>query len=308
MKNEIKTMVNGKKMIINGVEIEEKYWKNQKIVTTWDIGKIHKREPKEINRLFRSNKDKFIENTDYFTIDRNTFSECNFNTQDFIPNNTKEIYLFTQIGYLALNKLLKDEYSWNIQREMILIYFAIKTGKATLQPKQLTKIEVLKMALETELENERLRNENKAQCEIIKGLNGELEPYQLEDIINRIIRANGGNYGAKYNEVYRVFKERYHIDLKTRMTNYNKTVRAKDRFKSVLKYALANNYGKDLLNVVTTLFPESVKIVRDGINQNTGLGKDEPVLLDWSESGKFRSRNDTGNEAIFGLSGPAINR
>jgi len=32
MKNEIKTMVNGKKMIINGVEIEEKYWKNQKIV------------------------------------------------------------------------------------------------------------------------------------------------------------------------------------------------------------------------------------------------------------------------------------
>ena len=136
------------------------------------------------------------------------------------------------------------------------------------------------MALETELENERLRNENKAQCEIIKGLNGELEPYQLEDIINRIIRATGGNYGAKYNEVYRVFKERYHIDLKTRMTNYNKTVRAKDRFKSVLKYALANNYGKDLLNVVTTLFPESVKIVRDGINQNTGLGKDEPLLLD----------------------------
>jgi len=48
----------------------------------------------------------------------------------------------------------------------------------------------------------------------------------------------------------------------------------------VLKYALANNYGKDLLNVVTTLFPESVKIVRDGINQNTGLGKDEPLLLD----------------------------
>lgn len=148
------------------------------------------------------------------------------------------------------------------------------------KPKQLTKIEALQMALETELENERLRNENKAQCEIIKGLNGELEPYQLEDIINRIIRATGGNYGAKYNEVYRVFKERYHIDLKTRMTNYNKTVRAKDRFKSVLKYALANNYGKDLLNVVTTLFPESVRIVMDGINQNTGLGKDEPLLLD----------------------------
>ena len=29
MKNEIKTMVNGEKMIINGVEIEEKYWKSE---------------------------------------------------------------------------------------------------------------------------------------------------------------------------------------------------------------------------------------------------------------------------------------
>ena len=189
---------------------------------------------------------------------------------------------------------------------LIKSYFVVVTGQ--IQPKQLTKIEALKMALETEFENERLRNENQAKDEIIKGLNGELKPYQLEDIINRIIRANGGNYGAKYNEVYRVFKERYHIDLKTRMTNYNKTVRAKDKFKSVLKYALANNYGKDLLNVVTTLFPESVRIVMDGINQNTGLGKDEPLLLDWSENGKLRCQNDTGNEAIFGLSGPAINR
>lgn len=279
MKNEIKTMVNGEKMIINGVEIEEKYWKNQKIVTTWDIGKIHKREPKEINRLFRSNKDKFIENTDYFTIDRNTFSECNFNTQDFIPNNTKEIYLFTQIGYLALNKLLKDEYSWNIQREMILIYFAIKTGKATLQPKQLTKIEVLKMALETELENERLRIENEAQREIIKGLNGDLQPYQIEDIINRVVRVGGGNYGSKFNEIYRVFKEHYHIDLKARMNNYNKTVRAKNRFKSVLSYAIANDYGKDLLKVVTRLYPENIRVIMDGINQNTGLGNNEVLLL-----------------------------
>ena len=284
MKNEIKTIVNGEKMIINGVKIEEKYWENQKIVTAWDIGKIHKREPKEINRFFRSNKDKFIENTDYFAIDKNTFSECNFNTQDFIPNNTKEIYLFTQIGYLALNKLLKDEYSWNIQREMILIYFSIKTGKATLQPKQLTKIEALKMALETELENERLRIENEAQREIIKGLNGDLQPYQIEDIINRVVRVGGGNYGSKFNEIYRVFKEHYHIDLKARMNNYNKTVRAKNRFKSVLSYAIANDYGKDLLKVVTRLYPESVRVIMDGINQNTGLGNNEVLLLSWSEN------------------------
>lgn len=154
---------------------------------------------------------------------------------------------------------------------------AVVTGQV--QPKQFTKIELLQMQIESELENERLKIENKAQKEIIKGLNGDLQPYQIEDIINRVIRVGGGNYGNKYNEVYRVFKERNHIDLKARMNNYNKTVRAKDRFKSVLKYALANGYGKELLKVVTRLYPESVRVIMDGINQNTGLGNNEVLLL-----------------------------
>lgn len=303
---ELAILAGNNKIMINGIEIETKEYKGQRVITAWDIAKLHEREPREITQNFKYIKDKMILGLDYFTISRNEISKSKIMIQDFIPNNVKKIQLFTERGYLKLTKTFTDELSWKIQDMLVESYFIVVTGK--IQPKQLTKIEVLKMALETELENERLRNENKAQCEIIKGLNGELEPYQLEDIINRIIRATGGNYGAKYNEVYRVFKERYHIDLKTRMTNYNKTVRAKDRFKSVLKYALANNYGKDLLNVVTTLFPESVRIVMDGINQNTGLGKDEPLLLDWSENGKLRCRNDTGNEAIFGLSGPAIHR
>ena len=275
---ELAILAGNNKIMINGNEIETKEYKGQRVITAWDIAKLHEREPREITQNFKYIKDKMILGLDYFTISRNEISKSKIMIQDFIPNNVKKIQLFTERGYLKLTKTFTDELSWKIQDMLVESYFIVVTGK--IQPKQLTKIEVLKMALETELENERLRSENQAKDEIIKGLNGELEPYQLEDIINRIIRANGGNYGAKYNEVYRVFKERYHIDLKTRMTNYNKTVRAKDRFKSVLKYALANNYGKDLLNVVTTLFPESVRIVMDGINQNTGLGKDKPLLLD----------------------------
>lgn len=275
---ELAILAGNNKIMINGIEIETKEYKGQRVITSYDVAKLHEREVNDVTKNFNNNRDKFILNEDYFLINKNDISERKISVQEFIPNNVKEIPIFTESGYLMLVKSFTDDLSWKIQRMLVKSYFIVTTGQ--IQPKQLTKIEALQMALETELENERLRNENKAQCEIIKGLNGELEPYQLEDIINRIIRATGGNYGAKYNEVYRVFKERYHIDLKTRMTNYNKTVRAKDRFKSVLKYALANNYGKDLLNVVTTLFPESVKIVRDGINQNTGLGKDEPLLLD----------------------------
>ena len=274
---ELAVLTGNNKILINGVEIETKEYKGQRVITSYDVAKLHEREVNDVTKNFNNNRDKFILNEDYFLINKNDISERKISVQEFIPNNVKEIPIFTESGYLMLVKSFTDDLSWKIQRMLVKSYFIVVTGQ--IQPKQLTKIEALKMALESELENERLRIENEAQKEIIKGLNGDLQPYQIEDIINRIIRVGGGNYGNRYNEIYRVFKEQYHIDLKDRMNNYNKTVRAKDRFKSVLKYALANDYGKDLLKVVTRLYPESVRVIMDGINQNTGLGNNEVLLL-----------------------------
>lgn len=274
---ELAVLTGNNKILINGVEIETKEYKGQRVITSYDVAKLHEREVNDVTKNFNNNRDKFILNEDYFLINKNDISERKISVQEFIPNNVKEIPIFTESGYLMLVKSFTDDLSWKIQRMLVKSYFIVTTGQ--IQPKQLTKIEALQMALETELENERLRIENEAQNEIIKGLNGDLQPYQIEDIINRIIRVGGGNYGMKFNEIYRVFKEQYHIDLKARMKNYNKTVRPKNRFKSVLSYAIANDYGKDLLKVVTRLYPESVRVIMDGINQNTGLGNNEVLLL-----------------------------
>ena len=274
---ELAVLTGNNKILINGIEIETKEYKGQRVITSYDVAKLHEREVNDVTKNFNNNRDKFILNEDYFLINKNDISERKISVQEFIPNNVKEIPIFTESGYLMLVKSFTDDLSWKIQRMLVKSYFIVVTGQ--IQPKQLTKIEALKMALETELENERLRIENEAQNEIIKGLNGDLQPYQIEDIINRVVRVGGGNYGNRYNEIYRVFKEQYHIDLKARMNNYNKTVRAKDRFKSVLKYTLAIDYGKDLLKVVTRLYPESVRVIMDGINRNTGLGNNEVLLL-----------------------------
>ena len=274
---ELAVLTGNNKILINGVEIETKEYKGQRVITSYDVAKLHEREVNDVTKNFNNNRDKFILNEDYFLINKNDISERKISVQEFIPNNVKEIPIFTESGYLMLVKSFTDDLSWKIQRMLVKSYFIVTTGQ--IQPKQLTKIEALQMALETELENERLRIENEAQNEIIKGLNGDLQPYQIEDIINRIIRVGGGNYGNRYNEIYRVFKEHYHIDLKARRNNYNKTVRPKNRFNSVLSYAIANDYGKDLLKVVTRLYPESVRVIMDGINQNTGLGNNEVLLL-----------------------------
>ncbi len=274
---ELAVLTGNNKILINGIEIETKEYKGQRVITSYDVAKLHEREVNDVTKNFNNNRDKFILNEDYFLINKNDISERKISVQEFIPNNVKEIPIFTESGYLMLVKSFTDDLSWKIQRMLVKSYFIVVTGQ--IQPKQLTKIEALKMALESELENERLRIENEAQKEIIKGLNGDLQPYQIEDIINRVVRVGGGNYGNRYNEIYRVFKEQYHIDLKARMNNYNKTVRPKNRFKSVLSYAIANDYGKDLLKVVTRLYPESVRVIMDGINQNTGLGNNEVLLL-----------------------------
>jgi len=274
---ELAVLTGNNKILINGVEIETKEYKGQRVITSYDVAKLHEREVNDVTKNFNNNRDRFILNEDYFLINKNDISERKISVQEFIPNNVKEIPIFTESGYLMLVKSFTDDLSWKIQRMLVKSYFIVTTGQ--IQPKQLTKIEALKMALETELENERLRIENEAQREIIKGLNGDLQPYQIEDIINRVVRVGGGNYGSKFNEIYRVFKEHYHIDLKARMKNYNKTVRPKNRFKSVLSYAIANDYGKDLLKVVTRLYPENVRVIMDGINQNTGLGNNEVLLL-----------------------------
>lgn len=274
---ELAVLTGNNKILINGIEIETKEYKGQRVITSYDVAKLHEREVNDVTKNFNNNRDKFILNEDYFLINKNDISERKISVQEFIPNNVKEIPIFTESGYLMLVKSFTDDLSWKIQRMLVKSYFIVTTGQ--IQPKQLTKIEALKMALETELENERLRIENEAQREIIKGLNGDLQPYQIEDIINRVVRVGGGNYGSKFNEIYRVFKEHYHIDLKARMNNYNKTVRPKNRFKSVLSYAIANDYGKDLLKVVTRVYPENVRVVMDGIKQNTGLGNNEVLLL-----------------------------
>lgn len=276
--NELVTLTGSNRIAINGIEIETKEYKGQRVITAWDISDIHKKDVAQINRQFKRNRKRFVENSDFFEITKDEFLKCQFGTLKKISNNQdNNIQLYTESGYLKIVRTFRDNFSWGIYDMLIKSYFIVKTGQ--IQPRQLTKIEVLRMALKTELENEKLRNENQAKDEIIKGINGELELYQLADIINRILRSGGGNYGLRYNEVYRVFREQKHINLKIRMNNCNKTVKAKNRFKSVLEYALANGYGKDLLKIVIRLYPESAKIVRDGIKKNTGLGNNEVLLL-----------------------------
>lgn len=126
--------LNNKNQIItiNNVELGIKEYKKERVVTAWDIAKVHNREVKRINEIFKNNIDKFILNEDYFFLTPNEFSGSFKTAQDFIPNNVKEIPLFTESGYLMLVKTFTDDLSWEIQRQLVKGYFKLKELKSSI--------------------------------------------------------------------------------------------------------------------------------------------------------------------------------
>ena len=123
---------------INNIQVEVKEYEGLRVVTAWDIAKVHGREVREINQNFKNNRDKFILNEDYFSLTPTEFSESKFLFQEFIPNNMKEIILFSESGYLMLVRTLTDDLSWAIQRQLVKTYFKVKEAQKTMTlPQQL---------------------------------------------------------------------------------------------------------------------------------------------------------------------------
>ena len=118
---------------INGVRIERKEYNGVPVLTSWDIAKIHEKENRRINENFKNIKEKLVLTEDYFALTRKEISESNISIQKKIPNNVKTIYLFTEMGYLMLSKTFSDEFSWQIQRELIKNYFKLKKLKNALE-------------------------------------------------------------------------------------------------------------------------------------------------------------------------------
>lgn len=123
---------------INNTQVEVKEYEGIRVVTAWDIAKVHGREVNDVTKNFNNNRSRFILGEDYFLINRTEISERKISIQEFIPNNVKEIPLFTESGYLMLVKTFTDDLSWDIQRQLVKTYFRLKeTQKTMTLPQQL---------------------------------------------------------------------------------------------------------------------------------------------------------------------------
>lgn len=197
---------------INNTQVEVKEYEGIRVVTAWDIAKVHGREVKRINEIFKNNIDKFILKEDYFFLTPNEFSGSFKTTQDFIPNNVKEIPLFTESGYLMLVKTFTDDLSWDIQRQLIKTYFRFKeTQKTMTLPQQLlaqaqclVEMDNRITVVENKVDNE-IRVNSGEQLRITKAVKRRV--CQRIDIAVDLI----GKEKFMYQAIYRDLKDRFGV-------------------------------------------------------------------------------------------------
>lgn len=116
--------------------IEGGFGENKRAMLVKDIAAIHGKEVKEVNRLIKSNINRFKFGIDLLDLKRvisnHLFSEYGFTKAQW--GNANNIYMLSERGYAKLLKILEDDTAWDIYDELVDNYFnmreAIKTDSA----------------------------------------------------------------------------------------------------------------------------------------------------------------------------------
>ena len=104
--------------------------------------------------------------------------------------------------------------------------------------------------------------------EVIAGIVDNIDIYKKQAILNRVVKHKGANFRDRWNELYRVFRETYHIDLKARKEGHNlKQIKAKDKFKSTIEYAVAFDFIDDLYKIALKLYETDMNEIIDSIRK-----------------------------------------
>ena len=112
---------------INQQDIAIKEHAGQRVVTFRDIDTAHGRKSGTARKRFNDNRRRFILGKDYFV--RNS-DEAMKELHYPAPNG---LMLITESGYLMIVKSFTDDLAWQVQRELVNIYFKHKQLMAPMQ-------------------------------------------------------------------------------------------------------------------------------------------------------------------------------
>ena len=182
-------------MNVNGNNLSIKEYEGQRVVTLWDIARLHGKDVKGIKNNFDRNIKYMVKNEDYFLVEKQSdFARTLSTTKDIdyhVINAIKDIPIFTESGYLMMTKPMTDDLSWKVQKVLVKSYFKLKEiAEAPQNENQTQSIDHLqKEQLQLEFVMKRLKLNPASEIKMItdfnksQGLSTEYLPKYTEEEI-----------------------------------------------------------------------------------------------------------------------------
>jgi phage antirepressor YoqD-like protein len=114
-------------------------YKNIQVLTTNQLADSYGTDTKNISYNYNGNKERFKENVDFFFV---SYADSCYREFQDNENVKRSIYLWTEKGCLKHAKMLNNDKAWQVYDLLVDLYFRSK--------KELTKLEILEMALSSE--------------------------------------------------------------------------------------------------------------------------------------------------------------
>lgn len=121
---------------VGNSSISIKEYKGKRVVTFKDIDTVHERPQGTARKRFSDNRDRFIENADFFKISP---SEFRTTIGDMDSRQQNDITLISESGYLMLVKSFTDDLAWTVQRQLVDSYFR---AQKPLTPEQMMRVQL----------------------------------------------------------------------------------------------------------------------------------------------------------------------
>lgn len=205
--------------------------KNERVLTTQQLAEIYETSTDNIKNNFNRNKDRFIEDRDYYLLKgndlkkfKNFVNNSNYVTDSYLVDpRTRSLYLWTERGANRHSKILDTDKAWQQFDLLEETYFKVKKMKP---------MEILKLQNEALFElDERVEHlENNMTI-------NTSQQYHLEKMVkNKVVKMLGGKNSSAYlkcskkvfSQLWRDYKDYFKIP------SYRDTLKA--------KYNEAENY------------------------------------------------------------------
>ncbi len=108
---------------IAGTEMLVIEYHGQRVCTFAMIDKVHQRPSGTARKRFNDNRKHFVKGEDFYSLDSSSLSVFRTDYPGIFGDSAQHAIVLTEMGYLMVVKSLKDDLAWQVQRELVNVYF-----------------------------------------------------------------------------------------------------------------------------------------------------------------------------------------